>query len=112
MVCLCTCSTWQANQVTDDLLHDFRVFDLPAGKLVKACYGTTKYCNAFLKGLPCNNADCLYLHDVGEHTAWSAFVLSEMQPQRRWSRHNPDYALLQLRRKTATQRRRPSQPSL
>ena len=37
-----------------------------AGKLVKACYGTTKYCNAFLKGLPCNNAECLYLHDVGE----------------------------------------------
>lgn len=34
------------------------------GKLVKACYGTTKYCNAFLKGLPCNNAECLYLHDV------------------------------------------------
>ena len=34
---------------------------------MKACYGTTKYCNAFLKGLVCNNADCLYLHDVGEH---------------------------------------------
>lgn len=29
------------------------------------CYGTTKYCNAFLKGLPCNNQDCLYLHDIG-----------------------------------------------
>lgn len=33
---------------------------------MKACYGTTKYCNAFLKGLPCNNGECLYLHDVGE----------------------------------------------
>ena len=33
---------------------------------MKACYGTTKYCNAFLKGLPCNNVECLYLHDVGE----------------------------------------------
>ncbi|KAK9810707.1 hypothetical protein WJX73_000841 [Symbiochloris irregularis] len=32
------------------------------GKAVKACYGTTKYCNAFLKGLVCNNTDCLYLH--------------------------------------------------
>lgn len=32
---------------------------------MKACYGTTKYCNAFLKGLPCNNVECLYLHDVG-----------------------------------------------
>ena len=37
------------------------------GKVMKACYGTTKYCNAFLKGLVCNNSDCLYLHDVGEH---------------------------------------------
>ena len=35
------------------------------GKPVKACFGTTKYCNAFLKGLPCNNPECLYLHDLG-----------------------------------------------
>jgi len=32
---------------------------------VRACFGTTKYCNAFLKGIPCNNGDCLYLHAVG-----------------------------------------------
>lgn len=36
------------------------------GKPIKACFGTTKYCNAFLKGLGCNNPDCLYLHAVGE----------------------------------------------
>ena len=36
-----------------------------AGKAMKACFGTTKYCNAFLKGLVCNNAECLYLHEVG-----------------------------------------------
>eukprot|EP00879_Flechtneria_rotunda_P009936 GHRR01010391.1.p1 GENE.GHRR01010391.1~~GHRR01010391.1.p1 ORF type:complete len:992 (+),score=591.69 GHRR01010391.1:638-3613(+) len=36
------------------------------GKTIKACFGTTKYCNAFLKGVPCNNLDCLYLHDVAE----------------------------------------------
>ena len=36
------------------------------GKPIRACFGTTKYCNAFLKGLPCNNPDCLYLHDIGE----------------------------------------------
>jgi len=34
--------------------------------MVRACFGTTKYCNAFLKGVPCNNMDCLYLHAVGE----------------------------------------------
>jgi hypothetical protein len=37
-----------------------------AGKTIKACFGTTKYCNAFLKGVPCNNTDCLYLHEIGE----------------------------------------------
>ncbi|KAI8465613.1 MAG: RING/Ubox like zinc-binding domain-containing protein [Monoraphidium minutum] len=35
------------------------------GKVIKACFGTTKYCNAFLKGVACNNADCLYLHEIG-----------------------------------------------
>eukprot|EP00898_Chlorokybus_atmophyticus_P004009 jgi/Chlat1/4609/Chrsp290S04348 len=35
------------------------------GRLVRACFGTTKYCNAFLRHVPCNNPDCLYLHDVG-----------------------------------------------
>lgn len=38
----------------------------PPGKVIKACFGTTKYCNAFLKGVACNNSDCLYLHEVGE----------------------------------------------
>jgi hypothetical protein len=37
---------------------------------VKACFGTTKYCNAFLKGLPCNNPECLYLHDLGGWVGW------------------------------------------
>ncbi|KAK9821232.1 hypothetical protein WJX81_005640 [Elliptochloris bilobata] len=36
------------------------------GKVIKACYGTTKYCNAFLKGVACSNSDCLYLHDVAD----------------------------------------------
>eukprot|EP00775_Hariotina_reticulata_P013617 gene13617-13743_t len=38
------------------------------GKTIKACFGTTKYCNAFLKGVPCNNTDCLYLHEIGRST--------------------------------------------
>lgn len=36
------------------------------GKPIKACFGTTKYCNAFLKGMPCNNPDCLYLHELAD----------------------------------------------
>ncbi|KAF1899693.1 hypothetical protein Lal_00019823 [Lupinus albus] len=30
-----------------------------------ACFGTTKYCHAWLRNVPCNNPDCLYLHEIG-----------------------------------------------
>ncbi|KZV26947.1 hypothetical protein F511_17733 [Dorcoceras hygrometricum] len=35
------------------------------GRPLKACFGTTKYCHAWLRNTPCNNPDCLYLHEVG-----------------------------------------------
>ncbi|KAI0222429.1 transcriptional repressor general negative regulator of transcription subunit 4 [Massospora cicadina] len=34
------------------------------GKVLKACYGTTKYCANFLKHIPCTNPTCLYLHEI------------------------------------------------
>eukprot|EP00890_Picochlorum_soloecismus_P000031 jgi/Picsp_1/1028/NSC_04512-R1_ccr4-not transcription complex subunit len=36
------------------------------GRPVKACFGTTKYCNAFLRGMPCTNPECLYLHELAD----------------------------------------------
>lgn len=36
------------------------------GRSLRASFGTTKYCNAFLRGLTCNNVDCLYLHELGQ----------------------------------------------
>nr|CAD1817578.1 unnamed protein product [Ananas comosus var. bracteatus] len=42
-------------------VHNF-VLD---GKSLRACFGTTKYCHAWLKNMTCSNPDCLYLHDVG-----------------------------------------------
>ncbi|XP_054818996.1 uncharacterized protein LOC129318278 isoform X2 [Prosopis cineraria] len=35
------------------------------GKSLRACFGTTKYCHAWLRNLACSNRDCLYLHDYG-----------------------------------------------
>ncbi|XP_077239563.1 uncharacterized protein LOC143880435 isoform X2 [Tasmannia lanceolata] len=35
------------------------------GQSLRACFGTTKYCHTWLRNMPCNNADCLYLHDIG-----------------------------------------------
>jgi len=36
------------------------------GRNVRASFGTTKYCNSFLRNLSCTNPDCLYLHELGE----------------------------------------------
>ncbi|EDO06772.1 RNA recognition motif domain containing protein [Babesia bovis T2Bo] len=38
------------------------------GKLLRASYGTTKYCTFFLKGLKCTNVDCFYLHRYGDES--------------------------------------------
>jgi hypothetical protein len=30
--------------------------------VIKTSYGTTKYCTFYVRDMPCNNTDCLYLH--------------------------------------------------
>lgn len=35
-----------------------------AGRPIRASFGTTKYCNTFLRHVPCNNPECLFLHEV------------------------------------------------
>ncbi|KAJ1273658.1 hypothetical protein BS78_05G001600 [Paspalum vaginatum] len=42
-------------------VHNFAL----EGKVLRACFGTTKYCHAWLRNMTCGNPDCLYLHDVG-----------------------------------------------
>eukprot|EP00984_Skeletonema_dohrnii_P001911 scaffold646_cov131-Skeletonema_dohrnii-CCMP3373.AAC.6 len=36
------------------------------GRNVRASYGTSKYCSAFIKTVRCNNPDCTYLHHMGD----------------------------------------------
>ncbi len=36
------------------------------GRVLRATYGTTKYCTFFLRGLQCQNPGCMYLHEPGE----------------------------------------------
>lgn len=36
------------------------------GRMIRATFGTTKYCSFFLKGQPCQNPGCQYLHEPGE----------------------------------------------
>jgi hypothetical protein len=37
----------------------------------RASFGTTKYCNTFLRYVPCTTPDCLFLHDVHEDEGWT-----------------------------------------
>lgn len=44
---------WCIQEVDESLLD---------GKILRCTYGTTKYCSFYLKGVPCQNNDCMYLH--------------------------------------------------
>ncbi|KAI7888218.1 regulator of Vps4 activity in the MVB pathway-domain-containing protein [Mucor mucedo] len=37
-----------------------------AGRILRASYGTTKYCTYYLRNMNCPNPSCLYLHEPGE----------------------------------------------
>jgi len=47
------------------------------GRNIRASYGTSKYCSAFIKNVRCNNPDCTYLHSMGE--ADDTFTKQEIQ---------------------------------
>jgi CCR4-NOT transcription complex subunit 4 len=32
--------------------------------MIRASFGTTKFCQFFLSGQRCSNKDCLYLHEL------------------------------------------------
>ncbi|KAK0585344.1 hypothetical protein LWI29_027094 [Acer saccharum] len=56
------------------------------GRPLRACFGTTKYCHAWLRNMPCTIPDCLYLHDFGpqedsfsKDDIVSAFTRSKVQ---------------------------------
>ncbi|KAL9241043.1 hypothetical protein vseg_015202 [Gypsophila vaccaria] len=64
-----TCSVYITYAREDEAMrciqsvHAFILDDRP----LRACFGTTKYCHAWLRNMPCNNPDCLYLHEIGSH---------------------------------------------
>ncbi|KAM7496671.1 hypothetical protein LguiA_021085 [Lonicera macranthoides] len=62
-----TCSVYITYSKEDDAVrciqsvHGFVL----EGRSLRACFGTTKYCHAWLRSMPCTNPDCLYLHEIG-----------------------------------------------
>ena len=47
------------------------------GRNIRASYGTSKYCSAFIKNVRCNNPDCTYLHMMGDSE--DTFTKQEIQ---------------------------------
>ena len=47
------------------------------GRNIRASYGTSKYCSAFIKNVRCNNPDCTYLHGMGDSE--DTFTKQEIQ---------------------------------
>jgi CCR4-NOT transcription complex subunit 4 len=47
------------------------------GHILRASFGTTKYCNNFIRNMACNNPECVYLHDLGEED--DRFTKEEIQ---------------------------------
>ncbi|EYU36226.1 hypothetical protein ABFS82_14G247400 [Erythranthe guttata] len=64
-----TCSvyiTYSKEEEAVRCIQSVHGFVLDARPL-RACFGTTKYCHAWLRSAPCTNVDCLYLHEIGSH---------------------------------------------
>ncbi|OEJ84074.1 General negative regulator of transcription subunit 4 [Hanseniaspora osmophila] len=40
------------------------------GRIIKAAYGTTKYCSSYLRGQSCPNPNCMFLHEPGEEAEY------------------------------------------
>jgi CCR4-NOT transcription complex subunit 4 len=47
------------------------------GHPLRASFGTTKYCNNFIRNMACNNPDCVYLHEFGDED--DRFTKEEIQ---------------------------------
>ena len=57
--------TFRNNEDATECIYSLESFSIE-GSQMKASFGTTKYCSAFLKGQKCTNPDCMYLHQCGD----------------------------------------------
>ncbi|KAJ5646874.1 hypothetical protein N7490_003246 [Penicillium lividum] len=88
-------------------------------RVLRAQYGTTKYCSSFLRNEPCNNRNCTFLHETGEDSeSYSRSDLSSMntlssqrqhQQQHQQQPHQPNISQPRPTQPiTHTMRRQPS----
>ncbi|KAI3678437.1 hypothetical protein L6452_37729 [Arctium lappa] len=62
-----TCSVYITYSKEDEAVRSIQSVHgfVLEGRPLRACFGTTKYCHAWLRNMPCTNPDCLYLHEFG-----------------------------------------------
>ncbi|KAK9451967.1 uncharacterized protein V1518DRAFT_369051 [Limtongia smithiae] len=60
------------------------------GKILRAAYGTTKYCSSYLRNQPCPNPNCMFLHEPGEEAdSYTRQDLSTIQHTARQAESKP-----------------------
>ena len=64
------------------------------GRNLKATFGTTKYCNFFLRGQKCPKGDCLYLHEEGSQS--DSFTSEEIKHNKHVQPHNSIFGRLRV----------------
>ncbi|KAJ6028431.1 hypothetical protein N7540_004007 [Penicillium herquei] len=63
-------------------------------RVLRAQYGTTKYCSSFLRNEQCNNRNCTFLHETGEDSeSYSRSDLSSMNTISSQRQHHPTIPL-------------------
>ncbi|KAF8053630.1 hypothetical protein N665_1389s0003 [Sinapis alba] len=62
-----TCSVYITYSKEEEAIRCIRSVHLFVldGRTLKACFGTMKYCHAWIRNMPCTNVECLYLHEIG-----------------------------------------------
>lgn len=68
--------TFQNIEDAWECLYALESFSI-GGHLLKASFGTSKYCSAFLSGQKCTKPDCMYLHYKGDEN--DSFATDEIQ---------------------------------
>eukprot|EP01028_Stygiella_incarcerata_P004538 TRINITY_DN2000_c0_g1_i2.p1 TRINITY_DN2000_c0_g1~~TRINITY_DN2000_c0_g1_i2.p1 ORF type:complete len:415 (-),score=133.86 TRINITY_DN2000_c0_g1_i2:38-1282(-) len=65
-----TCSAYITFETEESALMAIQCVDgaYLHDKCLRASFGTTKYCSYFLRGIPCTNPECMYLHKYGDDT--------------------------------------------
>ncbi|XP_053992927.1 uncharacterized protein LOC128884002 isoform X2 [Hylaeus volcanicus] len=71
--------TYTLKEEAEDCIYDVDGASLD-GRVLRACYGTTKYCSRFLQGQKCTRPNCLYLHSPG--TAKQSFSKKDLMSLR------------------------------